>query len=80
MERFVRYQDRSFKKDLDDMQKQKKLQIASEPESPIPPVSVLPKPETHVFYLPAWKARNPLGDVEAAKSEAIRQGFEVVER
>jgi hypothetical protein len=46
----------------------------------MPKIGNQPKPETHVFYLPEWKATNPLGDVEAAIAEARRLGYEVVER
>ena len=80
VEQYLRVQSRSFKDDLDDIQMQRKRQMASNSAPPVSPVSNRPKPDTHVFYLPGWKANNPQGDVEAAKAEARRQGYEVVER
>jgi uncharacterized protein involved in exopolysaccharide biosynthesis len=80
VERYLRVQSRSFKDDLDDMQMQRKRQMASDSVPPVSRIGNQPKPDTHVFYLPGWKANNPQGDVEAAKAEAIRQGYEVVER
>ena len=63
VEQHLRTQGRSFKKELEKMQKQKKLQ----------------SPDIFVFYVSEWKAANPEGDVDAAKAEAKRQGYEVVE-
>ena len=79
-EKYLRLQGRSFKQDLDDLQKRRKMHGASRNAAEMPQIGNEPQPETHVFYLPEWKATNPLGDVEAAKAEARRQGYEVVER
>ena len=70
----------SFKKNLDELQEQKKMQAAPRAEVSMPQIGNNPQPETHVFYLPEWKTTNPMGDVEAAKAEARRRGYEVVER
>ena len=79
-EKYLRLQGHSFKQDLDDLQKQRKMHGASRRAAEMPQIGNKPQPETHVFYLPEWKATNPQGDVEAAKAEARRQGYEVVER
>jgi uncharacterized protein involved in exopolysaccharide biosynthesis len=63
IEQHLRTQSRSFKKELENMQKQKKL----------------PSPETYAFYVSEWKAANPEGNVDAAKAAAKRRGYEVVE-
>ncbi len=34
-------------------------------------------PSTHVFDSAQWQQQNPGGDVEAAKAQAVAQGFEV---
>jgi len=79
-EKYLRLQGHSFKQDLEDLQKQRKMHGASRRAAEMHQIGNKPRPETHVFYLPEWKATNPLGDVEAAKAEALRLGYEVVER
>ena len=64
IERHLRAQGRSFKEELEEMQKQKKLQ----------------SPDAYLFYVSEWKAANPKGDVDAAIAEAKRLGYEVVEQ
>lgn len=63
IEQHLRTQSHSFKKELENMQKQKKL----------------PSPETYAFYVSEWKAANPEGNVDAAKAAAKRRGYEVIE-
>jgi Mrp family chromosome partitioning ATPase len=64
IEQHLRAKGRSFKKELEEIQKQKKLQ----------------SPDAFVFYVSEWKAANPQGDVDAAIAEAKRLGYEVVEQ
>jgi uncharacterized protein involved in exopolysaccharide biosynthesis len=64
IERHLRAQGRSFKEELEEIQKQKKLQ----------------SPDAYLFYVSEWKAANPEGDVDAAIAEAKRLGYEVVEQ
>jgi hypothetical protein len=64
IEKHLKAQSGSFKEELEYIQKQKKLL----------------SPDTHVFYVSEWMAANPEGDVDAAKAEAKRQGYEVVEQ
>jgi hypothetical protein len=80
IEKYLRAQSRAFKNEPEEVQEQKRRQMAFDPAAPMPKIGNQPKPETHVFYLPEWKATNPLGDVEAAIAEARRLGYEVVER
>ena len=79
-ERYLRHQNRSFKQDLDEIKRQRKRDIASHAAAATSQFGNQPRPETHVFHLLEWKAANPTGDVEAAKAEATRQGYDVVER
>jgi Mrp family chromosome partitioning ATPase len=64
IERHLRDQGRSFKEELEEIQKQKKLQ----------------SPDAYLFYVSEWRAANPKGDVDAAIAEAKRLGYEVVEQ
>jgi uncharacterized protein involved in exopolysaccharide biosynthesis len=73
IERHLRAQSGSFKEELENIQKQKQLLKASD-------MAFMPQPDTHVFYVTEWMAANPEGDVDAAKAEAKRQGYEVVEQ
>jgi Mrp family chromosome partitioning ATPase len=64
VEQHLRTQSRSFKQELENIQKQKKLQ----------------GPDAYVFYVSEWQAANPDGDVDAAVAEAKRLGYEVVKQ
>jgi Mrp family chromosome partitioning ATPase/uncharacterized protein involved in exopolysaccharide biosynthesis len=79
MEHYLRAQSGSFKSDLEAIQQQRKLQLASSQPPAMPRTNYLPKPDTHLFYVSEWRARYPDGDVQAAMVEAKRQGYEVVE-
>jgi hypothetical protein len=79
-ERYLRAQSRFQKKDSETVHRLKKPEGAPDASNTMNQIGSQPKPETHVFYLPEWEATNPLGDVEAARAEAKRLGYEVVER
>jgi hypothetical protein len=52
-------------------------QYAPQPAAGSSPAATAPTPQTHIFDPQAWKAANPIGNVNAAIQQAKTQGFQI---